>query len=162
MQPQALASGLSAAYPTATSTVTMSGTRSQRDSDAPEAIAVAADSRLQIPDRRLQTPCPKRVFTKCVTCDYQTRYSYFYSCTLYCRSTADLTLQISTHRWTPSTSTLKSLSSHRPGGRLWTDRLEAATVDLRFFVCRFVSRWLMYAQIGRQLIYMRWTNFIKK
>ena len=150
MQPQALASGLSAAYPTATSTVTMSGTRSQRDSDAPEAIAVAADSRLQIPDRRLQTPYPKRVFTKMnpckqtlfAMCDYQVycSTSYYDSCT------ADLTLQISTLRWTPSTSTLKSLPSlHTAWVGLWTDRLEAATVDLRFFVCRFVSRWLMYA-----------------
>ena len=86
MQPQALASGLSAAYPTATSTVTMSGTRSQRDSDAPEAIAVAADSRLQIPDRRLQTPYPKRVFTKMnpckqtlfAMCDYQVYCSTSY------------------------------------------------------------------------------------
>ena len=44
-------------------------------------------------------PLPKESFYHAlrVRCDYQTRYSYFYSCTLYCRSTADLTLQISTH-----------------------------------------------------------------
>ena len=103
------------------SAVTMSGTRSQRDSDAPETIHFCrcgletADPRSEAAD-----PLPKESFYHAlrVRCDYQTRYSYFYSCTLYCRSTADLTLQISTHRWTPSTSTLKSLSSHRPGGAL--------------------------------------------
>ena len=96
-------------------------TRSQRDSDAPETIHFCrcgletADPRSEAAD-----PLPKESFYHAlrVRCDYQTRYSYFYSCTLYCRSTADLTLQISTHRWTPSTSTLKSLSSHRPGGAL--------------------------------------------
>ena len=125
MQPSALAAvsacSLSAAYPTGRprSPCPGRGANATATRQRPS-TSVAADSRLQIPDRRLQTPCPKRVFNHAlrVRCDYQTRYSYFYSCTLYCRSTADLTLQISTHRWTPSTSTLKSLPSHRLGGAL--------------------------------------------
>ena len=95
-------------------------TRQRRARDHPLLSLRTRDCRSQIGGCR---PLAQREFLPCVTmvrvrCDYQTRYSYFYSCTLYCRSTADLTLQISTHRWTPSTSTLKSLSSHRPGGAL--------------------------------------------
>ena len=117
------ACSLSAAYPTGRPRSPCPGrganvepTRQRRARDHRLSLRTR-DCRSQIGGCR---PLAQREFLPCVTCDYQTRYSYFYSCTLYCRSTADLTLQISTHRWTPSTSTLKSLtlSSHRPGGAL--------------------------------------------
>ena len=127
MQPSALAAvsacSLSAAYPTGRprSPCPGRGANATATRQRPS-TSVAADSRLQIPDRRLQTPYPKRVFTKMnpckqtlfAMCDYQVycSTSYYDSCT------ADLTLQISTLRWTPSTSTLKSLPSHRLGGAL--------------------------------------------
>ena len=61
--------------------------------------------------------------------------------------TADL-LQISLCKSQPTAGRLplplSNLYLHTARVGLWTDRLEVATVDLRFFVCRFVSRWVMY------------------
>ena len=61
--------------------------------------------------------------------------------------TADL-LQISLCKSQPTAGRLplplSNLYLHTARVGLWTDRLEAATVDLRFFVCRFVSGWMMY------------------
>ena len=152
MQPQALASGLSAAYPTATSTVTMSGTRSQRDSDAPETIHFCrcgletADPRSEAAD-----PLPKESFYHAlrVRCDYHgIKPGTATSTAVHC--TADL-LQISLCKSQPTAGRLplplSNLYLHTARVGLWTDRLEVATVDLRFFVCRFVSRWVMYARI---------------
>jgi len=62
--------------------------------------------------------------------------------------TADL-LQISLCKSQPTAGRLplplSNLYLHTARVGLWTDRLEAATGDLRFFVCRFVSRCVMYA-----------------
>ena len=115
-------------------------TRQRRARDHPLLSLRTRDCRSQIGGCR---PLAQREFLPCVTCDYQTRYSYFYSCTL----SADL-LQISLCKSQPTAGRLplplSNLYLHTARVGLWTDRLEVATVDLRFFVCRFVSRWIMY------------------
>ena len=65
------------------------------------------------------------------------------------QATTTAVLQISLCKSQPSAGRLplplSNLYLHTARVGLWTDRLEVATVDLRFFVCRFVSRCVMYA-----------------
>jgi len=64
------------------------------------------------------------------------------------QATTTAVLQISLCKSQPTAGRLplplSNLYLHTARVGLWTDRLEAATVDLRFFVCRFVSRCVMY------------------
>ena len=80
------------------------------------------------------------------TADALTYTNHHLTTAVHC--TADL-LQISLCKSQPTAGRLplplSNLYLHTARVGLWTDRLEAATGDLRFFVCRFVSRWIMYA-----------------
>ena len=140
------ACSLSAAYPTGRprSPCPGRGANATATRQRPSLSLRTRDCRSQIGGCR---PLAQREFLPCVTCDYQTRYSYFYSCTLYCRS-----LQISHRKYQLTAGRLplplSNLYLHTARVGLWTDRLEAATGDLRFFVCRFVSRCVMYGRLG--------------